>query len=196
MWRRMPLDALLQAAERGTAAAQSALGVAYIGGTLGLDEDIDTGLGWLRKAAAQGQLQAREQLGQAAAEEAAVPGSDAAALLTAACEWYRPLAEAGDAAAQHNLFVCCLRRGEAGGGAAAAALYTEAGRWLRAAAAQKMLEAVNALGKTAWYGDARLGVARDRRVARRLFAAADAAGLPLTQRADRPAGAPGSTESA
>jgi hypothetical protein len=39
MWRRMPLAALRAAAVSGTAAAQGAIGIAYLRGTQGLEED-------------------------------------------------------------------------------------------------------------------------------------------------------------
>ena len=196
MWRRMPVDALRAAAEGGTAAAQGALGAAYMHGTLGLAKDIDAGRGWLRKAAAQGQLPAREWLGETALAGACVPGAHAAALLSEARKWYVPVAEAGHAVAQYNLNVCCERLADLRGGAEAAALYAEAGRWLRAAAAQGLANALNSLGAYAWGGRSAMGVARDRAEAVRLFAAADDAGVEEALRADRPAGAPGSTKAA
>jgi hypothetical protein len=189
----MPLDALRQAAEGGTPAAQGALGAAYMDGMLGLAKDVDAGLVWLCKAAAQGLLPARALLGEAARHELDAPGADAAALLAEAREWYRPVAEAGDAAAQYDLCVCYVREAGLRSGAEAAALYAEACRWLRAAAAQGQAYALNTLDACVWDGDAEMGVARDRAEARRLFAAADAAGVAEAKRAARPAGAPGST---
>jgi hypothetical protein len=192
VWRRMPLDTLRAAAEGGVAAAQGTLGVAYLEGTLGVDADADTGRGWLRKAAAQGLLPVRALLGDAAFDEARVAGADADALYSEARDWFQPIAEAGDAGAQHNMFVCCYTLAKRRGGAEAAALFAEAVRWLRAAAAQQQALALNMLGVYAWDRNAALGVARDRAEAARLFAAADAAGFPAANRAARPAGAPGS----
>jgi TPR repeat protein len=185
VWRRMPLDALRAAAEGGVAAAQGTLGVAYLDGTLGVGADDDTGRGWLRKAAAQGLLPVRARLGETAFVEARVAGADADALYGEAQDWFQPMAEAGDAGAQHNMFVCCYTLAKRRGGA-------EAVRWLRAAAAQQQALALNMLGVYAWDRNAALGVARDRAEAARLFAAADAAGFPAATRAARPAGAPGS----
>jgi TPR repeat protein len=195
-WRRMPLDTVRQAAEGGVAAAQGALGAAYLDGSLGLTKDINAGCVWLRKAAAQGLLPARAYLGGVALSEADDPGADAAALLAEARKWYRPVAEAGDAVAQNNMFVCCARDADLRGGTETAALDAEAGRWLRAAAAQGQANALNALGVNAWDGFPALGVARDRAEATQLFAAADAAGVAEALRARRPAGAPGSSERA
>jgi TPR repeat protein len=190
----MPVDTLLEAAEGGTAAAQGALGDAYIEGSLGLDKDVVAGHGWLRKAAAQGQLLAWKRLGEAALANAGAPGADAAALLAEALDWLRPVAETGDAPAEYGVFVCSVKLADllSLSGAEAAALYAEAVHWLRVAASHDVATAINALGNAAWDGDAWLGVARDRAEARRLFAAAHAAGLLEYQRANRPAGAPGS----
>jgi hypothetical protein len=184
VWARMPLDALLAAAESGTAAAQGAIGEAHLDGMLGVAEDAEAGLAWLRKAAAQGLLPARMYVGRAADAAAKLATADAGASLTEALCWYRPLAEAGDADAQLRAYASGKRR--------AAALNAEAGRWLRAAAAQLQPRALNELGVAAWYGHSGLGVARDRDEAFRLFAVADAAGLPQQERAKRPCWAPGS----
>jgi TPR repeat protein len=134
----------------------------------------------------------RAQLGDAAFDEACVAGADVDALYSEARDWYLPLAEAGDAGAQHNVHLCYCYLADLRGGDEAAALCAEAVRWLRGAAAQKQALALNALGLFAWDGNAALGVARDRTEAARLFAAADAAGFPVAERAARPAGAPGS----
>jgi hypothetical protein len=189
VWARMPLDTLRAAAEAGTAAAQGAIGFAYLDGMLGVAEDAEAGLAWLRKAAAQGLLPARFPLGSAALQAARDPGADSAARFAEALEWTRPLAEAGDAGAMYNACVSCdgLAR-VCGDDGKTSALIAEAGRWLRAAAAQSLPHALNTLGAAAWDGHPGMGVARDRAEARRLFAAADAAGFPEELRARRPAG--------
>jgi TPR repeat protein len=186
----MPLDALRQAAEGGTAAAQWALSHSYTFGLFGVDKDAVAERAWLRKAAAGGFLNAHYNLGTATMHDAAAPGADKAALLREAADWLLPLAEAGDAASQHNMYVCCGQLAQLSSGGEAAV------RWLRAAAAQGHPYPVGALGNAAWHGHPGMGVARDRDEARRLFAAADAAGLPEEMRALRPVGAPGSTMAA
>jgi hypothetical protein len=193
----MPLDTLRAAAEGGTAAAQGAIGEAYVTGTLGVAEDKEAGLAWLRKAAAQGLLPARLPLGEAALEAARDPGADSAARYAEALEWSRPLAEVGDASAMYQAFFGCegVARG-CGDDAEAASHFAEAGRWLRGAVALDAPCALNALGVAAWDGDPGMGVARDRDEAARLFAAADAAGFPDEHRARRPLGAPGTTGTA
>lgn len=196
MWLRMPLDALRQAAEGGTAAAQFTLGDAYMRGVLGVDNDTVAGRAWLRKAAGGGLLAARLNLGAAEIGDASAPGADKAALLREAADWYRPLAEAGDTASRHKMYACCVRLADLSSGGGAGALWAEAGRWLRTAAAQGYPFSLDALGNAAWRGQPGMGVARDRDEALRLYAAADAAGLPAERQAFRPAGAPGSTRAA
>jgi TPR repeat protein len=140
--------------------------------------------------------------GAAAGEESAwrcsigggkLPRSSAARFAEA-LDWFRPLAEAGDARAMYNAYVCCLRLAVVCGDNPEAALHhAEAGRWLRGAVALAEPKALNALGVAAWDGDPRMGVARNRDEARRLHAAADAAGLLESVQAPRPAEKPGST---
>jgi TPR repeat protein len=188
----MPLDTLRAAAESGTAAAQGALGIASLNDTLGVATDVEAGLAWLREAAAQGLLPARSPLGNAALRAVRDPGADSATRYTEALEWYRPLAEAGDAGAMYNAYVCCMGLARVcGSDGVVASHVAEAGLWLRGAAVLAAPFALNELGAWRWIGCPQLGVTCDRAEARRLFAAADAAGVPEEARARRPAGAPG-----
>jgi TPR repeat protein len=154
------------------------------------------GRAWLRKAAGGGMLAARFILGDAALGDASAPGADKAALLREAADWFRPVAEAGDAAVQRRVYFCCGRLASLDGTRDVEALYAESGRWLRASAAQGHPPSLNELGVWAWSGHPGIGVARDRAEALRLFAAADAAGLQEAEWALRPAGAPGSARAA
>jgi TPR repeat protein len=196
-WRRMPLDALQQAAEAGVAAAQAALGRALVSGSHGVVKDEAAALAWMRKAAAGGLLPMRGHLASVTRRAALAAGPAAAAmLLEDAVDCARPAAEAGDAESQYTMFRCCIKLADAGGGGPAAAVHwAEAARWLRLALAQGETDAMEMMACIVWDGDALLGFARDRAEARRLFAASDAAGAADDVRAARPAGAPGSAQS-
>jgi TPR repeat protein len=177
IWARMPLDTLRAAAGGGTAAAQGAIGLAYVTGTLGLEKDAAAGQEWLRMASAQGLLPARLRLGHTVLAAADTPGVNLSDLFAEARDLYQPLAEAGDAIAMRHLFICYVGLATAcDGDGAATPLFAEAGRWLHGAAALAEPYALDALGIVAWDGNPRMGVARDRVEAARLYAAADAAG--------------------
>jgi TPR repeat protein len=191
-WERMPLKALRQAAEAGVAAAQAALGEAYAEGVHGLTRDEAAGLAWLRKAAAGGMLPPAMRLASAAVRAVRTAGPADTSWCKEAESWARPAAEAGDAEAQLFMFTCCLQQAGADSGPAAAVLWAESAQWLRLAAAQGYARAIEMMATTLWVGEPRMGVARDRVEARRLYAASDRAGATAAQRAKRPPGAPGS----
>lgn len=137
MWRRMPLDALQQAAEAGTPAAQAALGFACMHCIHGVTKDGAACLRWLRKAAAGGMLPPRVHLAHppfVLAKLATAPAASLA-LLAEAADWARPAAEAGDETAQRIMFdlLRCSRKFAVDEAAAATA--AEAAQWLRLAAA-------------------------------------------------------------
>ena len=191
-WARMPLDALQQAAEAGEAAAQAALGGAYCDGVLGVTRDEAVGLGWLLKAAAGGMLPARLVLTVDALKAAQSPGANKIVLFAEAQAWGSPLAWAGDASAQVLVFIICASQALLRPEPDAKATWAEAGRWLRLAAGQGDAVALDRMALHAWDGHQPMGFAQDRVEARRLYAAADAAGIFEEDRATRPAGAPGS----
>jgi TPR repeat protein len=193
-WVRMPLDALRQAAESGTAAAQCVLGYAYMDGVYGVAKDEAAGLVWLRKAAAQGLLPPRVLLARAAYRAGASGAADDVAHISEGAEWARPAAEAGDIDAEVLMHATCTALAEVQGDSAPPSLWAESGHWLRRAAAHGSCESLHMLACHTWHGHPGMGVARDRAEACRLFAAADAAGLPEETRAHRPAGAPGSAQ--
>jgi TPR repeat protein len=98
----------------------------------------------------------------------------------------KPVAEAGDAVAQRVMFSCSFALATCySSGAQAAHWRAESMRWLRASVALKDPGALHYLGMMTWTGNSQMGVACDRAEAARLFAEADAAGLPEEQRGYR-----------
>ena len=77
----------LQAAQRGEAAAQFEMGERYLYGSRDVPQDTAQGLSWLRKAAAQGHLQAISSLARVYEMGRLVARDDAQAL-----SWYRQAA--------------------------------------------------------------------------------------------------------
>lgn len=86
-----------QAAERGNARAQNALGILYVNGR-GVPQDDAQAVKWFRRAAEQGLAQGQVNLGNMYADGKGIARDERQAV-----EWYRKAAEQGDALAQSNL---------------------------------------------------------------------------------------------
>jgi TPR repeat protein len=128
------LQRLRQAADRGDAAAQYELGLAYARGE-GVAREPALAIEWWVKAAAQGFADAQNALGVMYDDGAGVVQDPARAR-----EWYRKAAEQGHAGAQNNLaFMYEVGRG-------VGLDYAEALKWYRRAADQGWPAAQVSLG--------------------------------------------------
>ena len=128
------LGILLQMAESGDAAAQSALGVMYHEGE-GVPQNHAEAAKWFRRAAKQGDAQAQFNLGVMYGKGKGVPRNN-----SETAKWFRRAAEQGDARAQFNLGVMY------GKGKGVPQNDSEAAKWFRRAAEQGDAEAQYNLG--------------------------------------------------
>lgn len=128
---------LRQSAEQGYADAQTSLGSCYARG-LGVKSDFSEALQWYRKAAAQGDSLAEYCLGYAYAHGNGVPKD-----FKAAVQWWQKSAGHGQVYAQNALGQFYFR--EAGSSNSARVKYAEAAKWLRKAAKQGCVGAMNNL---------------------------------------------------
>ncbi len=126
---------LFQGAERGSAAAQLMLGLAYLRGDGGLPKDAAAAAGWLEKAAVQGNAYAENELGDLYAQ-----GEGVAKKPAVAADWWEKAAQRGSLRAQVKLG---KRRLEAKGPGDR----EEGRRWLERAATEGSAEAQYLLGR-------------------------------------------------
>ncbi len=139
------------AAQRGSAAAQFALGDIYFEGR-GVPKNPSEAGKWYLRAAEQGHAGAQTRLGFLYLHGMGVKKDDAEAV-----KWFRQAAARGDVAGENNLGAAYLH------GRGVAVDYAEAAKWLRAAAEHGLAEAQYALGTL--YANGR-GVPRDNSAAR------------------------------
>jgi len=122
-----------QAAEHGSASAQSKLGRMLLAGE-GVPQDAARGLHWVQRAADQGYAPAEYTMG------VACQNGDAEGGLEAAASWFEKAAEAGIAAAQYELGVALIN-----GDGVAPGQVVEGAVWLHRAAAQGQRAAISDL---------------------------------------------------
>lgn len=125
------LRLLHSAADRGSLAAEESLGIFSETG-VGLEQPaLADALGWYRKAAAQGSLDAATNIALMYAN-----GKGVTRDISQAVTWFRRAAEGGDASAQYNLALV-YERGEG-----VPQDYRAAAHWLKAAADQGLVPAI------------------------------------------------------
>lgn len=94
---RPEFDALMAAAERGSAASEYTLAMVYFNGAAGAT-DVGRAVEWLAKSAARGDPRAQNKLGQCYEYGAGVRPNQ-----SAAAEWYQKAANSGFPASEFNL---------------------------------------------------------------------------------------------
>ena len=117
-------SALQQKAERGDAAAQYELGLAYANGK-DVPRDYKEAVKWVRMAAEQGNAKAQYTMALCYAKGVGVPQD-----YKEAAKWVRLAAEQGDVAAQYNMGSCYAR------GTGVPQDYVQAYAWYNVASAQ------------------------------------------------------------
>jgi TPR repeat protein len=122
-------------AERGSAAAQLMLGLAYLRGDGGLPKNAAVAAGWLEKSAVQGNAYAENELGDLYTQGEGVPKNP-----RIAADWWEKAARRGSVRAQVKLGKWLLEAKGPGDG-------EEGRRWLERAATEDSAEAQYLLGR-------------------------------------------------
>ena len=125
---------LQKKAEKGDAAAQNELGLAYYEGD-GVEQDYETAVLWFEKSAGQGYAEGQDNLG-----DCYYYGKGVEQDYEKAVQWYAKAAEQGHAKAQNDLGYCCQE------GKGVPQNYIKAVVWYMKAAEQGYASAQNNLG--------------------------------------------------